>query len=196
MAKAIALIMGKGSNVSVAQDNTTVFYNLIFGSVGGVPVLFIVIIAIVIVMIIIQEKTRFGQYIYAIGDNKDAATVAGINTDKIIRQVFLISAVFSSFGGVLMMLMVSSGQPTIGSNLFLNSFTKLFLGAMLIKVGKTNVFGTMVGTILMAMLVNGLSQMGTSSYISQIITGSLLVVGVAISSVLQKRRQNALRLEM
>ena len=93
------------------------------------------------------------------------------------------------------MLMVNTGQPTMGSTLFLESFTKVFLGALMLRMGRTNVVGTFVGVVLMAMLVNGLTQMGTPSYGSQIITGVLLVVGVTLTSLVQRRYQNAIRLE-
>lgn len=196
IAKALALTLGKGTLVPITKNEGAFFYRLTFDSVGGVPILFLVVAAMVVIMVIVQEKTKFGQYIYAIGDNKEAAAVAGIDTGKVTMRIYYISALFASFGGVLMMLTASSGQPTLGSNLFLNSFTKLFLGAMLFKLGKPNILGTFVGAILMAMLVNGLSQMGTPSYISQIITGLLLIVGVSITSILQRKRQNALQLEM
>ena len=117
-----------------------------------------------------------------------AAEVAGIKIHSIYRTVFFIASVFAAFGGVMLLLTVNSGQPTIGSTIFLDSFTKLFLGAMLFKIGKTNVLGTLVGAILMAMLTNGLTQMGASSYVSQIVTGLLLIVGVALSSIVQKKR--------
>ena len=94
------------------------------------------------------------------------------------------------------MFMVSSGQPTIGSTLFLDSFTKILLGALMLKIGKTNMIGTFVGVLFMAMLVNGLTQMGLASYISQIITGFLLIIGVTLTTIIQRNYQkNALQLE-
>jgi ribose transport system permease protein len=194
VAKAMALILGVGTTVPIQKAEGTMFYSIIWGDFFGVPVIFIAVVIMVIVMMIVQERTKFGQYIYAIGDNKEAAEVAGININSILRKVFVISGVFAAFGGVMLMLMVNSGQPTIGSTIFLDSFTKLFLGAMLFKIGKTNVFGTLVGAILLAMLVNGLTQLGTPSYISQIVTGALLIVGVTITSLLKRRRQHALML--
>ncbi len=196
VAKALGLVLSTGTLVPVPSMKDAAFYKITFADIGGIPVLFIVVAVLVVIMMLIQEKTRFGQYIYAIGDNSEAVVVAGIKKGKVVRRVFLISALFASFGGVLMMFMASAGQPQLGSNLFLESFTKLFLGAMLYKIGKTNILGTFVGAILIAMLVNGLSQIGTPTYISQIVTGALLVVGVVITSIVQRKKQNALQLEM
>lgn len=194
IAKAVGLIIGKGTNISIPKDEGALLYQLTQADIGGIPVLLIVTVAIIAVLVVIQEKTKFGQYIYAIGDNKVAAEQAGIATKKITMVVFLLAAVFASFGGVLMMFKMSSGQPQLGSSLFLNSYTKIFLGALLAKLGKTNMVGTFVGAVLMSMLSNGLTQLGTPSYVSQIITGVLLVVGVAITSIVQKKRENLLKL--
>jgi ribose transport system permease protein len=194
IAKAIAYILGRGSSVSVKQDRTAFFYQLCQGDIGGFPNILIFGIILVVVMMLIQEKTKFGQYIYAIGDNKEAANVAGINTTRIKIIVFYISSLFAAFGGTMMMLR-GAAMPTIGSNLFLESFTKIFIGATLYKLGKTNVLGTFVGAVLMAMLVNALAKFGAPSYMQQIITGVLLIVGVTITSVLQRRRQRALQLQ-
>ena len=108
---------------------------------------------------------------------------------------FVLASLFAGFGGAVMMFKTSAGQPQMGSSLFLNSYTKIFLGALLVKLGKTNVVGTFVGTILMAMLTNGLAQIGTQAYVQQIITGILLVVGVVVTSVVQRHHENALKLE-
>jgi ribose/xylose/arabinose/galactoside ABC-type transport system permease subunit len=194
IAKAIAYILGKGSSVSVKQNRDAFFYKLCQSDTGGIPNVFIFVAVLVCLLFLIQEKTKFGQYIYAIGDNEEAAIVAGINTQKIKRRIFFISSAFAAFGGTMMMLR-GAAMPTIGSNLFLESFTKIFIGATLYKLGKTNILGTFAGAVLMAMLVNGLVKLGSPSYMQQIVTGILLIVGVVITSVLQRQRQRALQLE-
>jgi ribose transport system permease protein len=195
IAKSFAYILGKGSSISVKQDRSAFFYQLCQGMIGGVlPTIFLFVIILLVILFFIQEKTKFGQYIYAIGDNQEAANVAGINTNRIKRHIFYISSLFAALGGIMMMLR-GAAMPTIGSNLFLESFTKIFIGATVFKLGKTNILGTFTGAVLMAMLVNGLVKLGAPSYMQQIITGILLLIGVVITSLLQKRRQRALQLE-
>ncbi len=195
MAKAIALIIGKGTNITATKDDTAVMYRLVQGSIGGIPTILIFTIIIVILLVLLQDRTRFGQYLYAMGDNRTAAEEAGIKTKRILLITFVLASLFAGFGGAVMMFKTSAGQPQMGSSLFLNSYTKIFLGALLVKLGKTNVVGTFVGTILMAMLTNGLAQIGTQAYVQQIITGILLVVGVVVTSVVQRHHENALKLE-
>ncbi len=199
IAKSLALLLGGGTTIPIQKPVGTFFYSVIWGTVGGealaIPVVFLVMVGAVILLVIVQEKTKFGQYVYAIGDNREAAEVAGIKINPVIRKTMMLSSTFAAFGGVLLMLMVNSGQPTMGSTLFLESFTQLFLGALLFRLGKTNMLGTFVGAILISMLSNGLTQLGTPSYIAQIITGILLVIGVTISSLSQRKLQSSLRLE-
>jgi ribose/xylose/arabinose/galactoside ABC-type transport system permease subunit len=195
IAKSSAYILGRGSSISVKQDRSAFFYQLCQGMLGGVfPTILLFVIVLLVILFFIQEKTKFGQYIYAIGDNQEAANVAGINTNRIKLRIFYISSLFAAFGGTMMMLR-GAAMPTIGSNLFLESFTKIFIGATVFKLGKTNILGTFAGAVLMAMLVNGLVKLGAPSYMQQIITGLLLLVGVVITSLLQKRRQKSLLFE-
>lgn len=197
LAKALGNMIAQGRTIAVEKDPSAVFYNITNNKVLGIPIVFLVFIALIILLVVIQERTKFGQYVYAIGDSRDAAMAAGIRIKRVQKIVFTLSGLFGAFGGILLMLMVSSGQPTMGSTLFLDSFTKILLGALLLKVGKTNMIGTLVGVLLMAMLVNGLTQMGLASHISQIITGILLIIGVMLTTFIQRRYQrNALQLDV
>lgn len=83
----------------------------------------------------------------------------------------------------------SSGQPKMGSAFFLDGFTVVFLGAMVLKLGKTNVVGTFLGGIMLAMIVNGLTLMGASFAVSQITKGLLLVIGIVMVAFGQKKRR-------
>lgn len=196
VAKALGNMIAQGRTVPIVKDTAAIFYRLTWYKFFEIPVVFLAFALAAVLLTLVQEKTRFGQYVYAIGDNKEAALAAGIKIRTIQKIVFVLSGLFGSFGGILIMFMVSSGQPTIGSTLFLDSFTKILLGALMLKIGKTNMIGTFVGGLFMAMLVNGLTQMGLASYISQIITGFLLIIGVTLTTIIQRNYQkNALQLE-
>ncbi len=196
VAKALGNMIAQGRTVPIVKDTAAIFYRLTWYKFFEIPVVFLAFALAAVLLTLVQEKTRFGQYVYAIGDNKEAALAAGIKIRTIQKIVFVLSGLFGSFGGILIMFMVSSGQPTIGSTLFLDSFTKILLGALMLKIGKTNMIGTFVGVLFMAMLVNGLTQMGLASYISQIITGFLLIIGVTLTTIIQRNYQkNALQLE-
>lgn len=188
--KSIAAIIYQGMPLPVPAINSTAFYRFINSDVFGIPMIFIIALAIYILLYILQERTRYGQYIYALGENRQAVMETGIKYKRILVTIFVTSAFFAALGGILMVFTVyGSGQPKMGSSFFLDGFTTVFLGAMIIKLGKTNVIGTFVGALLLAVLVNGLTMMGSSFATSQIIKGLLLVLGVVVVSVAQKRKR-------
>lgn len=192
VAKALAEVVGSGTPIAIPANNGSFVYSIVWGDIGGVPIVLIVGIALFLLFAFIQEKTKFGQYVYALGDNREAAKIAGINHKKILVLVFTIAALLASFGGTMIMFMVQSGQPLLGSSLFLNSFTMIFMGALCFKIGKPNMMGTFIGSILIAMLNNGLTMLGTPSYIGSITTGILLIIGVIIVSMIQHRQRGML----
>ena len=152
--------------------------------------IFIIVLVIYAVLLLIQEKTKYGQYVYAMGENRQAVREAGIKEGRILTGIFVTSAFFAALAGILMVFVVyGSGQPKMGSSFFLDGFTVVFLGAMVLKLGKSNVVGTFLGGIMLAMIVNGLTLMGANFAASQIIKGMLLVVGIVMVAFGQKRRR-------
>ena len=94
----------------------------------------------------------------------------------------------AAFGGIIYVLTVyKSGQPSMGSSFFLNGFTIVFLGAMVMKLGKTNVIGTFIGALVLASLTSGLTMQGTGFAVGQVIKGMLLIMGVAVVTVYRRK---------
>jgi ribose transport system permease protein len=137
----------------------------------------------------VQEKTKFGQYIYAIGDNPQAVKESGVKIWKIDLILFLVSALCASFAGLLYTITVyTSGQPVMGASFFLNGFTIVFLGALAIRIGKCNVLGTLVSAVILSCLTNGLTQLGAHYSVTQLSKGILLLVGVGVVTFTRKKQ--------
>lgn len=189
IAKSIASIINQGMPLPLPGIKSTSINKIINSEIGLVPFILILALVLYVIMLFLQEKTKFGQYIYALGENRMAVEETGIKGKKVLASIFIISAIFAVLAGILMVFIVyGSGQPKMGSAFFLDGFTTVFLGAMIMKLGKTNVVGTFSGAVLLAILVNGLTMLGASFAISQIIKGLLLVLGVIIVSVAQERK--------
>lgn len=190
IARALGLIVAGGKNVPIKKlSGNGFFQTLASAKIGKIPVILIVGIIICLIMWFVQERRRFGQYVYAIADNRNAAKNAGIAVKKIVGITFLLSAVFAALGGSIIGLNAKSGRPFMGSLIFLDSFTKVFLGALVIKIGKTNIIGTYIGCIFLHLISNGLTFMGASSSTQSIVTGVLLVAGVTLTSMLEQKRR-------
>ncbi len=189
IAKSVASAINQGMPLPLPSIKSMGINKMLNSEIGVFPFVLVVAIVIYVAMFLLQEKTKFGQYIYALGENRMAVKETGIKDKKVLSSIFIISAFFAALAGVMLVFLVyGSGQPKMGSAFFLDGFTTVFLGAMVMKLGKTNVVGTFAGAVLLALLVNGLTMLGASFAISQIIKGGLLVLGVVIVSVDQERK--------
>jgi len=187
---ALAISISGGSAIKLAAiANKTFLYSLCRQQIGPFPMIFIIAIVIAAIMWFIQDKTKFGQYIYAIGDNPQAVKEAGVPTWKINLILYLVSALCAAFAGLVYTITVyTSGQPIMGTSFFLNGFTMVFLGALAIKLGKCNVIGTLISAIILSCLTNGLTQLGAHYSLTQLSKGILLLVGVGVVTFTRRKR--------
>lgn len=188
IAGAIANILYNGSVLSIKGLNSTALYKFFGRNVAGFPIVFVIAIGLYLVALLVQEKTRYGQYIYALSENRQAVEEAGVKTGRIFTATFVLSSLFAAFGGIVYVLTVyKSGQPSMGSSFFLNGFTIVFLGAMALKLGKANMVGTFIGALVLSSLTSGLTMLGSGFAVGQVIKGLLLIMGVAVVTAYRRR---------
>lgn len=188
IAGAVANIIYKGSVLSVKGLNSTWMYKFFAAKAGGFPVVFVLALALYALTFIVQERTKYGQYIYALAENPQAVKEAGVKAGRVKTLLFTFSALMAAVGGVVYVLTVyKSGQPSMGSSFFLDGFTIVFLGAMVLKVGKTNVVGTFIGALVLSTLTSGLTMQGAGFAVEQIIKGLLLIMGVAVVTIYRRK---------
>ncbi len=195
IAKATASILGKGQVIHITRAGPKL-YQLVYGKVFGVPVLFLITIAIYLICRFFQDKTTMGQHLYALGENRQATAEAGIEEGKILSWLYVLSALLATIAGILLTATLSSGNPRIGGSYFLDGLTVVFLGAMVIKAGQPNLIGTLIGVIILSVLSNGLTHLGLPYYIGTIIKGLLLIFGVVVVTVAKMQRRGPHTLEV
>lgn len=193
LAKSSAYIVGGGSPIYLNTTNKTVDA-IMFGKIAGViPILVVLVLVLYLAAKFLQDQTKLGQYLYALGENRTAAYEAGIPKNSIFYSFFVLSAALAAAGGILLATSFSAGQPNFQGTFFVDGLTAVFLGALMIKLGKTNVIGTYFGAIFIMVLGNGLTLMNIPFFYSLIIKGILMVIGVTViafseSSLLMKRK--------
>jgi ribose transport system permease protein len=180
-ATAIAKVMGEGKPIFITTG-TRMVHEFVYGKIFGIPVLFLTALAIYLACRYLQDRTVMGQHLYALGENRQATQEAGINASKIVFYYFILSSVMSSIAGILVTAQFGSGQHEIGGGnaVMIEGFTAVFLGAMIIKTGKPNVLGTLIGVIILTVLVNWITLLGLPTFTVWLIRGSLLLVGVTL----------------
>ncbi|MBB3570245.1 ABC transporter permease [Rhizobium sp. BK491] len=170
------------------------FYALNGTMVFGLPITGIYVLALAFVMWIVLEYLPIGRYIYAIGANPKAAALNGIPVRRFVIGAFVTSGTLAAFAGVLLASKLRIGQASVGLEYLLPALVGAFLGSTTIKPGRVNVWGTMIGVIILAVGIAGIQQFGGSFYVEPLFNGVTLLVAIGIAGYAQRRRSHAGRM--
>ncbi|WP_051660996.1 ABC transporter permease [Bosea sp. 117] len=170
-----------GAGTSIRIDDAGGLGDFLAAHIGPVPLIALFVAALYAAAWWMQERLTFGHYIYAAEQNEEALVDVGVSVHRLMVLVYLISGVCASVAGVLLAASLSSGQPMIGSSYFIDGLTAVFLGGMMIRIGRPNVIGTATAVLLLAVLVSGGALLGWPDYQREIIKGVLLLAGVAMA---------------
>ncbi len=157
----------------------------------GLPMPVILFISLLGVMSYISSETRFGLYLYAIGNSAEAARRAGIKVERIKIMAFAIAGGMAAFGGILsasriLGVSVSSGGGVGGGALLLESIAAAVIGGVSLFGGRGHVVGALFGALIIATVSNGLNLMGVANEARLIVTGLLLVIAVSIDRGIER----------
>ncbi len=157
----------------------------------GLPMPVILFLSLLGIMSYVGSETRFGLYLYAIGNNAEAARRAGIKVERIKTYAFAIAGGFAAFGGILsasriLGVSVSSGGGVGGGALLLESIAAAVIGGVSLFGGRGHVVGALFGALIIATVSNGLNLMGVANEARLIVTGLLLVIAVSIDRGIER----------
>ena len=154
----------------------------------GVPNVMYVLAIVALTVWYLLTQLPFGRHLHFIGSNPSSARLVGVEVDRLVRRSFVVSALFASIGGALLVARNGTGDPRSGSNYMLQALAAAALGATAIRPGRYNVGGTLVAILLLGFGVNGLTLWGVPYWINDVFFGASLVLAVAISSSLGRHR--------
>lgn len=153
-----------------------------------IPVGFIIVLACVIIMSIVLNKTRTGRYIIAIGSNKEAARLSGVNVVKYQMSAYIISGFFAGLAGISYAAIFSSSvAPGTGAGLEMDAIGGAIIGGTSMSGGSGSVVSTLLGVFVMSMLKTGLPYIGLQANWQQIITAIVLIVAIYIDVLKNKK---------
>jgi ribose transport system permease protein len=158
-------------------------FNFIFGSgdIGPFSTLFIWTIIVAIAGYILLEKTPFGRAVTATGGNRSAARYSGVRTDNIRIAVMILSALTAAFAGILYTGRLHGARYTLGEADLLTVIAAVVIGGTAFAGGKGSIIGSIIGSIVMGMLNNGLLLMGLSVSQQMVARGIIIVIAVSLS---------------
>lgn len=159
----------------------------------GVPILAVYLIIDALFVWYVLEHSPFGRRLQAAGAGPDAARLAGVNTNRMVFSGLMASSISATVAGILVTAQLGAVSPTIGGSYLLPGFAAVFLGTTQIKVGRFNVWGTIVAIFLLATGEKGLQLVGGQGWVTDAFNGAALLLAVSLA-VLGQRRQGGGRL--
>ena len=190
VAGGLAVYLTQGKGIGIENDG---FLNIGRADIGPLPIPLIFVAAIFVAFIFVNKRTVFGKQIYAIGGNQEAARAVGIKVERKLIQVYMMSGLLVGIAAVLNTGRLGSAQPYAGMGMDFNAITAVVLGGTSLIGGRGGVAGTVVGSILMGVITNGLDMMQyVSQYYIFIIKGVLILVTVGVDIMIQARNDKKL----
>jgi ribose transport system permease protein len=164
------------------------FYALNGTMLFGLPITGLYVLILAVALWVILEYLPIGRYVYAIGANPKAAALNGIPVRRFVIGAFIASGTLSAVAGVLLASKLRIGQASVGLEYLLPALVGAFLGSTTIKPGRVNVWGTMIGVIILAVGIAGIQQIGGSFFVEPLFNGVTLLVAIGIAGYAQRRR--------
>jgi ribose/xylose/arabinose/galactoside ABC-type transport system permease subunit len=188
------LIVLRGVMLGFTQGETiaqlpAAFKALGHDKVGPIPVSLITLVLAFVVAHVVTRYRRFGRDLYAVGGNRDAALAAGVDPDKRVRHVYLVSGALAAFAGWMLAGRLGVVVPGLGQGMIFEVFAAAVIGGISLQGGRGTLIGAFGGVLLLSAIDSGLNLMRVSSFWIQTVRGLVILVAMFIDA--QKVRYKA-----
>ena len=185
MAEGLTLEANGGQSVySVPAAFTSFGSGTVF---GGLPISVVVTIAVFIVGGILLTKTAFGKSVFAVGGNREAARLAGINVNRVTFLVYVIAGLCVGIASIIAVGRVGAATPTGGVGVELRVIAAIVIGGTSLFGGKGSLWGTLVGVLLIGVINNGLTLLNVDPFLVQFMQSALIFLAVLFDAINTRR---------
>jgi ribose/xylose/arabinose/galactoside ABC-type transport system permease subunit len=153
------------------------------GQLFGTPVSIVIAVAIILVAIVILNRTTLGRYTYAIGANRTATLYSGVNVTRNLTIIYTLAGLLVGVASMIETSRTVSAQPTAGIGLELDIIAAVVIGGASLNGGRGTILGTIIGTLLISFLRNGCTLLGISTNIQLIVIGVIIVAAVSVDQL-------------
>ena len=154
--------------------------------VQGVPNSVILMLILAVIMGVILNKTRFGNYLYSVGGNEEAAKLSGVNVDRTKIMGYVICGVCAAFAGMVMLASLGTGEPAAGQGYELDAIAAAAIGGTRMAGGQGPILGTVLGAILLSALKIGMILLNVDTFYQYIATGVIIVLAAYFEFIQDK----------
>jgi fructose transport system permease protein len=136
------------------------------------------------------SQTGWGRHVYAVGDNRAAARLTGIKTDRVLFGVYTLAGLTSGIAAMLLAARTELGDPNAGQTTEnLDSITAVVLGGTSLFGGRGTVIGTLIGAMIVGVFRNGLTLIGVQVIYQYLVTGILVILAVSVDQLMHRRER-------
>jgi ribose transport system permease protein len=192
------LLFYRGLARFIADDETKGFGNavglenlqrLATGNLLGVPMPFVLLMVVAALMWVLVHRSIYGRYLFAVGNNEDAARYSGINSRRMIASAYIVCAALAGVAAVIFAFYTNSVSPSSHGNFFeLYGIAAAVLGGCSLRGGEGSVVGILLGTALLQVLQNLVNLLGIPSSLNFAVMGAVILIGVLADQLLKQRK--------
>jgi simple sugar transport system permease protein len=174
--RGFALYLTEGYSIPITDAPG--FFWLGRGTLAGIPVPALISILVAVLGFVVMLRTRYGRRVVAVGSNMEAARRVGMPARWIVASVYIVSGVACAIAGLLIAARLGSGSSNAAVGFELQVIAAVVLGGTSLMGGKASMVGTVLGTMTIAVIGNGLILLHISPFFTQIVTGTIILIAI------------------
>lgn len=156
------------------------------GTLGPIPVPVAIAALVAAVGWVLLHHTKFGLHVFALGGNAEAARLSGVRNQRQILMVYGLMGLLTALAGVVLTSRVQSGQPALGTGMELTAIASVIIGGANFR-GEGRMIGTIIGTLFIGVLSNGLNILNINYFWQQVVIGAVIILAVLMDKVRQSK---------
>ena len=187
IARSLAYVFSGQRSISDIPDELS---NLVYTNVGGLQMNVIILLVLYVCAWYYLSRTRGGRTIYAVGSNKEAARISGLNVQFYTILPYVISGALAAVASTLIAAQILSIDPLGGNLLELDAIAAVVIGGASLYGGRGSIIGTLFGVLIMVMIRNGLNLLGVSPFWQGTAIGGIIIAAVLAERLLSGKSRN------
>ena len=175
-----------GNSQWASAENLGEFKNFALGKVLGINNVVLIMFACYIIFFIVMKWTKVGRKVYAVGSNREAAAISGINTSNVELMVYTVMGILAGLCGALAVAVYSSAQPNMLYGKEMDVIAACVIGGVSMTGGRGSVVGAFLGSLILAIIAKALHLVGIDSIAQNTVKGVIILVVVILNVVTQR----------
>lgn len=188
--RGVALIYTQGRDATLMNNREIKIFS--GGDIFSIPVPIFLTVLIFVLAYIVYKYTPFGLYVRSIGSNQTASRISGLQVDRVIIWIFVITAVTAAIAGTIQTSQLLTGNATFGKGFELEVITATILGGTSLAGGRGNVWGTLSAAIMLGIIKNGLNLLSVTDNYQRLVTGLILILALSMSGIREIVKKGAM----